>query len=60
MFADSSGDELNMHGVFLHILGDALASVIVIITALIVWQTDDDTVAKYLDPALRFASLSIL
>lgn len=30
-----------MHGVFLHILGDAFGSVIVIVTAIIiVWQTD--------------------
>lgn len=31
---------LNMHGVFLHVLGDALGNVGVIITALFIWKTD--------------------
>ncbi|RLV95777.1 Zinc/cadmium resistance protein [Spathaspora sp. JA1] len=31
---------LNMEGVFLHVLGDALGNVGVIITALIIWKTD--------------------
>ncbi|XP_041951374.1 zinc transporter 1a [Alosa sapidissima] len=38
---DSSAAQLNMRGVFLHVLGDALGSVIVVINALIftfVWQ----------------------
>ena len=30
---------LNMHGVFLHVLGDALGSVAVIISALVIWLT---------------------
>ncbi|XP_076024163.1 zinc transporter 1a [Genypterus blacodes] len=37
----SSASQLNMHGVFLHVLGDALGSVIVVVTATIftfVWQ----------------------
>lgn len=42
-----------MHGVFLHILGDAIGSVIVIINALIIWLVNSDFVVKYLDPALR-------
>jgi zinc transporter 1 len=35
-----SHDDLNMHGVFLHILGDALGNVGVIATALFIWLTD--------------------
>ncbi|KAL2082526.1 hypothetical protein ACEWY4_022344 [Coilia grayii] len=38
---DSSASQLNMRGVFLHVLGDALGSVIVVVNALIftfVWQ----------------------
>ncbi|KAH3903114.1 cation diffusion facilitator family transporter SCDLUD_000726 [Saccharomycodes ludwigii] len=31
---------LNMHGVFLHVLGDALGNVGVILTALLIWKTD--------------------
>ncbi|KAK3516829.1 hypothetical protein QTP70_023706 [Hemibagrus guttatus] len=37
----SSASQLNMHGVFLHVLGDALGSVIVVVNAIIftfVWQ----------------------
>ena len=42
---DSSGSQMNMRGVFLHVLGDALGSVIVIISALVIWLTDE----KYRD-----------
>ncbi|KAJ3607164.1 hypothetical protein NHX12_026677 [Muraenolepis orangiensis] len=41
----SSADQLNMRGVFLHVLGDALGSVIVVVNALIftyVWQSCGD------------------
>lgn len=42
---------MNMRGVFLHVLSDALGSVIVIISAVIFWKTD--WVFKYyIDPAL--------
>ncbi|KAI5953978.1 ZRC1 [Candida margitis] len=34
------GKSMNMEGVFLHVLGDALGNVGVIITALIIWKTD--------------------
>ncbi|XP_063040321.1 proton-coupled zinc antiporter SLC30A1-like [Engraulis encrasicolus] len=39
--ASHGGSQLNMHGVFLHVLGDALGSVIVVVNALIftyVWR----------------------
>lgn len=32
--------QMNMRGVFLHVLSDALGSVIVIVSALIVWLTN--------------------
>ena len=40
---------MNMEGVFLHVLGDALGNVGVIITALIIWKTDY-TWRFYADP----------
>ncbi|KAJ8683443.1 hypothetical protein QAD02_019235 [Eretmocerus hayati] len=42
---------MNMRGVFLHVLSDALGSVIVIVSALIVWKTDW-TYKNRIDPAL--------
>ncbi len=44
-----SGAQLNMRGVFLHVMADALGSVVVIISALIMWLTDW-TWRKYVDP----------
>lgn len=50
--------QLNMHGVFLHVLSDAIGSVIVIVTALVSWRvTGCDALKLYLDPVLRFGSL---
>lgn len=43
--------QMNMHGVFLHVLSDALGSVIVIISALIFWKTNWEY-RYYIDPAL--------
>jgi len=34
------GHDLNMRGVFLHVLGDALGNIGVIVTALFIWKTD--------------------
>lgn len=42
---------MNMHGVYLHVLSDALGSVIVVISALVVWLTNWEY-KNYLDPAL--------
>jgi len=42
---------MNMRGVFLHVMADALGSVIVIISALIMWQTDWEY-KYYVDPGL--------
>ncbi len=41
---------MNMRGVFLHVLADALGSVIVIISALIMWLADQWEGRKYVDP----------
>lgn len=43
--------QMNMRGAFLHVLSDALGSVIVIISALIVWLTEWKY-RYYMDPAL--------
>ena len=44
-----SGGNLNMRGVFLHVMADALGSVIVIISALIMWLTEWKY-KNYVDP----------
>lgn len=46
----SHGD-LNMRGVFLHVMGDALGNIGVIASALFIWQTDFSW-RYYLDPAI--------
>merc|ERR550519_3044452 len=47
----NSASNMNMRGVFLHVMADALGSVIVIISALIMWQTEWEY-KKYVDPGL--------
>jgi zinc transporter 1 len=47
-----SGEDLNMRGIFVHVLGDALGSVGVIFTALFVWLTDFSW-RFYMDPVIR-------
>jgi len=51
----ASSSQLNMKGVFLHVLGDALGSVIVVISALVIWFVEDDW-KYYLDPAMRYVA----
>lgn len=48
----ASSAQLNMRGVFLHVLGDALGSVIVIISALCVTFIEADWKHK-IDPIMR-------
>ena len=43
--------QMNMRGVFLHVMADALGSVIVIISAVIMWKTDWEY-KLYVDPGL--------
>lgn len=53
---------LNMHGVFLHVLGDALGNIGVIVAALFIWKTDyswrfySDPVVSLFITAIIFAS----
>lgn len=56
--AQSSG-QMNMRGVFLHVLADALGSVIVIISALIIWLTDWEY-RFYVDPALSVLMVCLI
>jgi len=44
-----------MRGVFLHVLGDALGSVVVIVSALVIMFVDADWKYK-VDPAMRQAT----
>ncbi|KAI1725562.1 cation efflux family domain-containing protein [Ditylenchus destructor] len=47
------GDQLNMRGVFLHVVSDAIGSVIVIATALVSWLVPDyEWLKLYMDPVL--------
>ncbi|KAG1676667.1 Zinc/cadmium resistance protein [Nymphon striatum] len=46
-----SSSQMNMRGVFLHVMADAVGSIIVMISALVIWKTDF-TYKYYVDPAL--------
>ncbi len=54
----SHGD-LNMRGVFLHLFGDALGNVGVMITALFIWKTNYDW-RFYADPAISIVITAII
>ena len=49
--ADTGGN-LNMRGVFLHVMADALGSVVVIISAVIMWQAPEWPYTIYVDPGI--------
>lgn len=51
--------QMNMRGVFLHVLADAVGSVIVIISALIVWLTDWQY-KYYVDPTLSLIMVALI
>lgn len=53
LFSAGSAAQMNMHGVFLHIMGDAFGSLIVIITAAVCHFVNVDALQLYLDPSLR-------
>lgn len=55
----ASSSQLNMRGVFLHVLGDALGSVIVIISALIIWLLEGEW-RFYVDPAMSIMMVIII
>jgi zinc transporter 1 len=56
-----ASSHMNMYGAYLHILGDALGSVVVIICALIDWQvTTVPFLQNYLDPMLSIVVAILL
>lgn len=55
----SSASQMNMRGVFLHVMADALGSVIVIISAVIMWQTNWQY-KNYVDPALSLVLVILI
>lgn len=55
----ASSNQLNMRGVFLHVLGDALGSVVVIVSALIIWFADGDW-KYYIDPSMSIMMVIII
>ncbi|KAH7732101.1 cation efflux family protein [Aphelenchoides avenae] len=53
--------QLNMRGVFLHVLSDAIGSVIVIVTALVSWLVPGyDWLKLYMDPGLSLIMVSLM
>ncbi|KAI3649445.1 hypothetical protein MP228_005077 [Amoeboaphelidium protococcarum] len=57
----SAGGHLNMHGVFLHVLGDALASIAVIISALaIIYSPEGSPLKTIVDPLLSIVITLII
>ncbi|KAK9680686.1 Cation efflux family [Popillia japonica] len=54
-----AASNMNMRGVFLHVLSDALGSVIVIISALVYWQTSWKY-RCYIDPALSIVLVVLI
>lgn len=53
------GHDLNMRGVFLHVMGDALGNIGVIISALIIWKTSYSW-RYYSDPAISLIITCII
>lgn len=54
-----TGGQLNIRGVYLHILADALGSVVVIISSLIIWLTTWEH-RYYVDPALSLVMVCLI
>src|SRR5690606_24583810 len=60
LFSAGSG-QLNMRGVFLHVLSDAIGSVIVIATALVSWLVPGfEAVKLYMDPTLSLLMVCLM
>lgn len=57
--AAGSQKSLNMEGVFLHVMGDALGNIGVIVTALFIWQTDYSW-KFYMDPVISLVITAII
>ena len=54
-----TGSQMNIRGVFLHVLADALGSVVVLISASVIWLTDWEY-KDYLDPILSLVIVVII
>jgi len=54
-----SGAQMNITGVFLHVMADALGSVVVLISASVIWLTDWEY-RDYLDPVLSLVIVIII
>lgn len=57
--AGISDRNMNMRGVYLHVLSDALGSIIVVISALVVWLTEWKY-KYYMDPALSVLLVALM
>lgn len=55
----ATGGQLNIRGVYLHILADALGSVVVIISSLVIWLTTWEQ-RYYVDPALSLVMVCLI
>ncbi|XP_060066759.1 proton-coupled zinc antiporter SLC30A1-like [Ylistrum balloti] len=57
--AGPSSAQLNMRGVFLHVLGDALGSVVVVVSGLVIWFVEAEW-KYYVDPAMSVVMVIII
>jgi zinc transporter 1 len=57
--SNDHGNQMNMHGVFLHVMADALGSVIVMISAIVTMKTDW-TIRFYIDPMLSVIMVCLI
>ena len=55
----SSGQQLNIQGVFLHVMADALGSIVVLISASVIWLTEWEY-RDYLDPLLSLVIVLLI
>lgn len=55
----TGAEHMNLHGVFLHLMADTLGSVIVVVSALVVWLTDWEY-KKYVDPCLSMCMVTLI
>ena len=53
------GEELNIQGVFLHVMADALGSIVVLISASVIWLTEWEY-RDYLDPLLSLVIVLLI
>ena len=54
------GGQMNIHGAFLHVLTDAVSSVIVIIAGLSIWQWPEHAWVNYIDPGASLLMVTLI